>query len=227
MTRDSQPADQVSADHVIVLPGGAYSRHSDNEGQPIADWLTSLGLSSSVFRYPIETRHPGVLDAVRGEIRRHRDAGVKRIALIGSSAGGHAAAHAALAPDAAPNERVDLVMLCYPVVSMMLPTHEQSRHNLIGPEATKHERAATSAEMLVTPDAPPFFIWHTTEDVAVPPEHAYLLASALATAGVRHELHVFARGAHGLNLARGSDVDTAAHWTTLCAAWLREEGWVA
>jgi len=215
----------MSRDHVIVLPGGGYSRHSDNESQPIVGWLESIGMSASVFAYPVKTRHPGVLDAVRGEIRRQRDAGAERVGLIGFSAGGHAAAHAALAPGAAPEERVDLAIICYSVLSMMLPTHEESRHNLVGAEATREERAAVSAELLVTPAAPPFFIWHTTEDQPVPVQHSYLLGSALAAAGVRHELHVFARGPHGLNLARGTNAGTAAHWTELCAEWLREEGW--
>jgi acetyl esterase/lipase len=221
MTRDSVPVD-----HVIVLPGGGYSRHSVNESQPIVDWLESIGLSASVFTYPVKTRHPAVLDAVRGEIRRQRDAGAERIALVGFSAGGHAAAHATLAPGAAPEERVDLAILCYPVLSMMLPTHEESRVNLLGAEATPAERAATSPDLLVTPDAPPFFIWHTAEDQPVPVQHSYLLGMALAAAGVRHEVHVFARGPHGLNLARGENAGTAAHWTELCAEWLHEEGWL-
>ena len=216
----------MARDHVIVLPGGGYSRHSDNESQPIVDWLASIGLSASVFAYPVKTRHPGVLDAVRAEIRRQRDAGAERIALIGFSAGGHAAAHAALAPGASPEERVDAAIVCYPVLSMMLPTHEESRLNLLGPDAIREERAATSAELLVTPDAPPFFIWHTAEDTLVPVEHSYLLGAALAVAGVRHALHVFPRGPHGLNLARGADAGTAARWTELCEGWLREEGWL-
>ena len=216
----------MTRNHVIVLPGGGYSRLSDNESQPIVDWLTSLGLSASYFAYPVKTRHPAVLDAVRAEIRRHRDAGVERVALLGFSAGGHAAAHATLAPGAAPEERVDAAILCYPVLSMMLPTHEESRLNLIGPDATPEERAATSAELLVTPHAPPFFIWHTAEDEPVPVEHSYLLGAALADAGVPHALHVFPRGPHGLNLACGAGAGAAARWTELCEDWLREEGWL-
>ena len=216
----------MTRDHVIVLPGGGYSRLSANESQPIVDWLESIGLSSSVFEYPVKTRHPAVLDAVRGEIRRQRDAGAERVGLIGFSAGGHAAAHAALAPGAEPDERVDLAIICYGVLSMMLPTHEESRLNLLGADATPEERAAASAELLVTSDAPPFFIWHTTEDQPVPVQHSYLLGAALAAAGVRHETHIFARGPHGLNLARGTNAGTAAQWTELCRAWLREEGWL-
>ncbi|MEO8529251.1 MAG: alpha/beta hydrolase, partial [Pseudolysinimonas sp.] len=103
-------------DHVIVLPGGGYGRLSDNEAEPIVEWLGTLGLSASVFRYPVRTKHPAVVDAIRGEIRARRDAGADRIALLGFSAGGHAAGHATLAPGASDRERVDLAILCYPVV---------------------------------------------------------------------------------------------------------------
>jgi acetyl esterase/lipase len=212
-------------DHIIVLPGGGYTDLSDGEAEPVADWLGGLGLSSSVFRYPVRTRHPGPLDAVRAEVRRVRAAGHERVGLLGFSAGGHAAGHATLAPDAAPDERVDLAILCYPVVSMELPTHADSRRQLIGLDASAELRAATSLDRLVTPAAPPFFIWHTAEDASVPVQHSYLLGNALADNGIPHALHVFSRGRHGLNLAVGEG--DAEQWTTLCAAWLREEGWIA
>ncbi|WP_395639398.1 alpha/beta hydrolase [Pseudolysinimonas sp.] len=216
------------SDHVIVLPGGGYGRLSDNESTTIVAWLESLGLSASVFAYPVgaSARHPAVLDAVRGEIRARRDAGADRVALVGFSAGGHAAGHAALAPGASERERVDLVLLSYPVVSMLLPTHQGSRENLIGLDASPELRAATSLDLLVTPAAPPFFVWHTAADDAVPVQHSYLLGMALAAAGVRHALHVFPRGRHGLNLARRDGDGDAALWTSLAESWLREEGWL-
>lgn len=217
-------------DHIIVLPGGGYTDLSDDEAEPVAAWLGGLGLSSSVFRYPVQTRHPGPLDAVRAEVRRVRADGHERVGLLGFSAGGHAAGHATLAPsstdpDAAAAERVDLAILCYPVVSMELATHADSRRQLIGLDASPELRASTSLDRLVTPEAPPFFVWHTAADESVPVQHSYLLATALADHGIPHALHVFTRGRHGLNLAIGEG--GAEQWTALCAAWLREEGWIA
>jgi len=208
-------------DHLIVLPGGGYHRHAPHEGEPVAAWLRGLGLAASVFAYPVKTRHPAVLEAVRGEIRRVRDAGASRVGLVGFSAGGHAAAHAALAEPGT----ADLVVLGYPVVSMLLDTHKGSRDNLLGPAPTPAERAATSADLLVDASAPPFFVWHTADDAVVPVQHSYLLGMALAAAGVRHELHVFPHGKHGLGLAEGSGAP--ARWTSSCEEWLRGEGWIA
>jgi acetyl esterase/lipase len=214
----------MSRHHIIVLPGGGYRRHAPHEGEPVAEWLSGLGLRASVFAYPVRNRHPGPLESVRAEVARVRDAGATRVGVLGFSAGGHAAAMAALAPGAAPAERIDLVILGYPVVSMLLPTHAGSQQNLLGPGPTDALRTATSADLLVTPAAPPMFLWHTAADTVVPVQHSYLLAMALAAAGVRHELHVFPLGAHGLGLAAGAG--GAARWTAACEGWLREEGWI-
>ena len=196
---------------------------SDNEGEIVAERLRSLGLSASVFAYPVQTRHPGPLDAVRAEIRRVRATGVGRVALVGFSAGGHLAGHAALAPGAYQDEHVDAAVLCYPVVSMELTTHRGSQDELLGPDAGTGVRADTSLDRLVMPDAPPLFIWHTAEDEAVPVEHSYLLGQALAAQAVPHALHVFTDGEHGLGLAEGQGA--AAQWTRLAAEWLLARGW--
>jgi dipeptidyl aminopeptidase/acylaminoacyl peptidase len=202
--------------HVIVLPGGGYQHHAPHEGEPVAQWLRSLGVEATVYKYPVETRHPDVVEAVRLEVARVRDTGATKIGLLGFSAGGHAAGHAALTTPG-----IDFAILGYPVVSMMLETHQGSRENLIGLEATEDLRAATSLERLVSESAPPFFVWHTAEDASVPVEHAYLLGQALAANGVPHALHVFERGRHGLGLAPDT---AAAAWTGLCAQWLAENG---
>lgn len=203
--------------HLIVLPGGGYGRHAPHEGEPVAEWLRGLGHPASVLAYPVRTRHPGPLDAVRAEVRRVRAEGARRVGLLGFSAGGHAAGMAGYARGAAPDERVDALVLCYPVVSMMLETHRGSRENLVGLRARRRARRATSLELLVTPSAPPTFVWHTVEDAVVPVRHAYLLGTALAAAGVPHELHVLPAGRHGLGLAEG---EPAGIWTALCASWL-------
>jgi acetyl esterase/lipase len=205
---------------MIVLPGGGYGMHAPHEAEPVAEWLESLGFQASVLRYPIATRHPGPLHAVRAQVARLRRLGAQRVGILGFSAGGHLAGHAALAPDARRDERPDLAVLCYPVVSMLTEHHAGSRANLLGADATAARRREASLEELVTPDAPPLFIWHTADDASVPVEHSYRLAGALAAHGVPHELHVFPCGSHGLGLA-GDDA-SVGQWTRLCARWLAE-----
>jgi acetyl esterase/lipase len=210
------------APHIIVLPGGGYHHHAPHEAEPVADWLSSLGLGASVFRYPVDVHYPESLLAIRAKVREARAAGADRVGLLGFSAGGHAAGLAALTSEG--EERVDAAILCYPVVSMLLPTHRDSRERLIGADATVELRTETSLEKLVTESAPPFFIWHTAADAAVPVEHSYLLGQALAAAEVPHSLHVFPKGRHGIGLAAGEG--TAEEWSSLCADWLAELGWL-
>jgi hypothetical protein len=37
---------------MIVLPGGEYAEHAAHEAEPVASWLSQLGVHASVFRYP-------------------------------------------------------------------------------------------------------------------------------------------------------------------------------
>jgi acetyl esterase/lipase len=211
----------VGAAHMIVLPGGGYAQHAPHEAEPVARWLGQLGVQASVFRYPLNVRHPAPLDALRAEIRQRRAEGAHRIGLIGFSAGGHLAGLAALARGAAPDQAVDFAVLAYAITSMETKTYRPARLILLGEDATPQQRRAISLDALVTPDAPPFFIWHTAEDPYVLPEHTYLLASALAANGVPHATHMFAHGPHSLGLAE--DAGEAAIWTTLADPWIREQ----
>jgi acetyl esterase/lipase len=211
---------ESSGVHVIVLPGGGYAAHAPHEAEPVARWLGEIGVQASVFRYPLNVRHPVPLNALRAEIGRRR-AGARRIGLIGFSAGGHLAGLAALAPGAAADQTVQFAVLGYAITSMQTETYRPARVILLGQDASAHLRRSTSLDALVTPQSPPFFVWHTAEDAYVPPEHTYRLASALAANQVPHAVHVFAHGPHGLGLAQ--DAGEVAIWTTLASAWIQEQ----
>ena len=207
--------------HMIVLPGGGYAEHAAHEAEPVARWLGEIGVQASVFRYPLNVRHPVPLDALRTEIGRQRAAGAQRIGLIGFSAGCHLAGLAALAPGAASDETVQFAVLGYAITSMETETYRPARLILLGEDAGPQLRRSASLDSLVTPQSPPFFVWHTAEDPYVPPEHTYRFASALAASGVPHAVHVFTHGPHSLGLAR--DAGEAAIWTTLANAWILEQ----
>ncbi|MFC9848616.1 alpha/beta hydrolase [Streptomyces sp. NPDC060223] len=207
--------------HLIVLPGGGYSAHSAQEAEPVTGWLAGLGLSASVFRYPLNARHPAPLLALRSEIRRRREQGTDRVGVVGFSAGGHLAGLAALAPSNDPRESVQFAVLGYAITSMETETYRPSRIILLGEDASPDLRQATSLDSLVTAASPPFFLWHTAEDIYVPPEHTYRLAAALAAHDVPHTVHVFAHGPHSLGLAQGAG--DAATWTSFAASWIAEQ----
>ncbi|MFD5764076.1 alpha/beta hydrolase [Streptomyces sp. NPDC127044] len=188
----------MTGTHMIVLPGGGYAEHASHEAEPVVDWLSDIGVRASVFRYPLRSRHPEPLNALRAEIRRRRAAGAQRIGLIGFSAGGHLAGLAALAPGSPPDEAVDFSVLGYAITSMETETYRPARVILLGEDAGPELRRSTSLDSLVTPQSPPFFVWHTAEDPYVPAEHTYRLAAALAAGQVPHAVHVFAHGPHSL-----------------------------
>lgn len=210
----------IMTSHFLVLPGGSYQSHSESEAEPVAEWIRSIGIPSSVFQYPLGP-HPLANSSIHSAVRRLRQSGATRVGLIGFSAGGHAAA---LAATTAPRgSRVDAVVLAYPVVSMVNRPHLASMSRLGALDENQELRRALSVELLVDASAPPMFIWHTADDAEVPVSHSIGLCAALADHHVSFDLHIFDGGSHGLALATGSP---AAPWTSLLVGWLQAQGWI-
>lgn len=205
---------------MLIIPGGGYQKLQIDAR--VSDWVESLGMEPRVVEYPVGTRHPAPLEAARAALHDARADGVERVGMLGFSAGGHLSALCALTPPE--HERPDLVILAQAVVSFELPTPLPYREILLGPSPTNEQLRSMSTDLLVSPEAPPFFLWHTVDDAVVPVEHAYRLARALSQAGVPHAAHVFTTGAHGIRMAEGQGEPSA--WPDLCAQWLRARGWV-
>ncbi len=223
---------------VIVCPGGGYVQHAAHEGEPVAQWLNSLGISAFVLFYRLMPyRHPcPLLDAQRA-IRMARSHSAEfgidpqRIGMLGFSAGGHVAVTAgtlfdAGQPDASdPVERAssrpDALVLCYPVISMGEFGHAWCRFALLGDNPCPEQVDLLSGEAQVTPQTPPAFLWHTADD-EVRVENSLLFAEALSRHGVPFDLHVFADGKHGLGLAQ--EHPAVSLWTKACENWLRAIG---
>ncbi|MBO2943335.1 alpha/beta hydrolase [Paenibacillus sp. F411] len=221
---------------VVVFPGGGYFRRAEHEGDPIAEWLNSLGLSAFVVHYRVKpTRYPyPQMDGMHAVKQiRHRAAewniDPARIGVLGFSAGGHLAATVCIQaeegqPDAEdPVDRVsarpDFAVLCYPVISFTQHRHEGSVTNLLGEQPSEEMIRKMSGELQVTSNVPPTFLWHTADDAAVPVENSLMYASALSAQQIPFELHVFPHGRHGLGLSE--EDPQVAQWTGLCAEWLR------
>ncbi|MFX3632060.1 MAG: alpha/beta hydrolase [Candidatus Pristimantibacillus sp.] len=224
---------------IIVLPGGGYRGRAGHEGRPIAEWLNDIGLHAFVLDYRVAPhKYPLPLNDAKRAIRlvrsRAAEFGVDpdRIGILGFSAGGHLASTAGThydmgdAGSSDPLERVssrpDLMVLCYPVISMGEYTHQGSLENLIGGEASQELRDLLSSELQVTEETPPTFLWHTADDAGVPDHNSLMFAQALSRNKVPYELHVYESGRHGLGLA--SDEPEVHTWTLCCANWLKRRG---
>lgn len=225
---------------IIVCPGGAYLLRADHEGEPIAKWLNTLGISAFVLHYRVAPyRYPCALLDVQRAIRfvraRADQFGIdaKRVGIIGFSAGGHLVSTAGTNFDLGNLEaadvierqscRPDLLVLCYPVITMKDPyTNVPSRGNLLGENPNLLLLEQLCSENRVTRDTPPAFLWHTSDDTGVSVINSLLFAEALHRNGVPFDLHVYSNGPHGLGLA--TQTPHVRLWTESCASWLKVQG---
>lgn len=231
---------------VVICPGGGYGNLAmAHEGHDIAKWLNSFGVTGVICDYRHRGKgygHPAPLQDAQRAIRTVRARGAEwgvnpqRIGILGFSAGGHLASTAATHFDAGETDaadtiqrvscRPDFAVLCYAVIAFDEPyTHKGSQANLLGKDAAAELVRSLSNEKQVTPQTPPTFLWHTDEDTGVPPDNSIAFYSALKKAKVPAELHVFARGRHGLGLAL--DVPGTNQWSKLCEAWMNQRGLLA
>ena len=243
------PKAKASGAAVVICPGGGYGfLADDHEGKQVAEFFNSQGIQAFVLKYRIVTKdRPGPLGKapmldVQRAIRTVRslagqsDIDAKKVGVCGFSAGGHLASTAGTHFDEGdPNAkdpidrlscRPDFLVLGYPVVSMEDGvTHGGSKRNLLGAKPTPDDVKLFSNEKQVTAKCPPTFIFHTSEDTAVPPENALRLYAALLKAKVPVELHIYEKGRHGVGLGRdpkwtGGSTYTAG-WPDRLADWLK------
>ena len=229
---------------IVVCPGGGYGGLAAHEGQPIAEWLNTLGVTAFVLKYRLgpRYRHPVEMSDAQRALRTVRSRigewklDPHRIGIIGFSAGGHLASTAATHFDEGdakatdPIDRVscrpDLAILAYAVITMTDPfTHGGSRTNLLGDKPDPELVNLLSNERQVTTKTPPIFLLHTADDAVVPVENSLLFALACRAARVPFELHVFEHGPHGIGL--GGNDPVLSTWPPACAAWLKARGFLA
>lgn len=222
---------------VVICPGGGYGMRAYHEGEPVARWLNTLGISAFVLRYRVAPyRYPSALeDAQRAirTVRQHADhfrIDSRRIGILGFSAGGHLASTAGVLFDKGKPEaedpierqssRPDLMILCYPVITMKDEfVHQGSKEALLGLAPEEGLVNLLSSELQTGADTPPVFLWHTSDDEAVPVENSLLFAAALRRHNIPFDLHVYAHGSHGLGLAE--EDPHVKGWAGACASWLR------
>ncbi|MTH15999.1 alpha/beta hydrolase [Flavobacterium sp. LC2016-01] len=228
---------------VIIFPGGGYSHLSmDKEGTKVANWLNTLGITAFVLKYRLpsdfimKNKNIGPLQDAQEAMRYVRENAAKwnidsnKIGTIGFSAGGHLASTLATHYDDKTYEsasktsaRPDFSLLIYPVISMENDiTHKGSQTSLLGNNPSPTLIDSFSNDKKVTPQTPPTFLVHATDDIAVLPENSINYYLALKKNGVTSELHLYENGGHGFGLGVK---DTSKNWTKDCEEWLKSHGY--
>jgi acetyl esterase/lipase len=231
ITLHRPPKDQDTGAAVLICPGGGYwNLYWQLEGEEVADWLNSIGVTGIILKYRVPRRP----DEPKGEPARRplQDAqraislvrsrasewGIdrQRIGIAGFSAGGHLALATATSFEQrtyVPVDDVDKIScrpdFAIPVYSGYLKAKDKDE---------------VAPGLRIPAGTPPIFLAHGGDDIISPPEHSVLMYLALKRAGVPTELHVYATAAHDFGV-RKSD-HPCSTWTEACATWLRHQGFL-
>ncbi len=236
------PAEKKSDAAVVIFPGGGYEIRAPHEGKGYAEFLAAAGIAAFVVDYRVSPhRFPlPLLDARRAVrfVRAHAaEYGIDphRVAVMGSSAGGHLAATCATYRGTFAEEQTDEIdredcrpdaqILCYPVICAPSEiAHIGSWQNLLGGSDPALEQRIDPAQN-VGEDTPPAFIWHTADDNCVHVANAYTYATALRAHNIPVEMHIFPHGPHGLGLATES-LPYVSRWGDMLLCWFGYLGWL-
>ncbi len=217
---------------ILICPGGGYWNLAwDKEGEEVAEWLNTLGITGVVLKYRVP-RRPGeperqpapgaLLDAQRAiSLVRSRaeEWGIDpdRIGVMGFSAGGHLAVMTAISFEKRSYEPIDDVdrTSCRPNFAVVAyPGYILARPG-----------SAVLADYLRIPKGTgPMFLVHASDDdePGAQPEQSLALYGALRVAGVPAELCIYDKGGHGFGVRKTRG--PVANWPQRCAEWMRQRG---
>lgn len=226
---------------VVICPGGGYHILAyDWEGEDIAKFWNSKGVTAIVLKYrlptsaaQVEPHKSPLMDAQRAIrlVRYHaKDWGIDpdKIGIMGFSAGGHLASSVsthydtgdvnALDPVNKVSCRPDFSILMYPVISFTGDfQHSGSRKALVGDD--KELMEYFSSELQITNDTPPAILIHASDDKGVPVENSIRYYQGLIKHGVEAEMHIYPHGGHGFSLAIGQG--HLAGWPERAYEWVK------
>jgi acetyl esterase/lipase len=216
---------------MLICPGGGYwDLYWQLEGEEVADWLNSLGVTGVIVKYRVPRRpdepkaEPArrpLQDAQRAVslVRsKAKELGIdpERIGIVGFSAGGHLAIATATSFEKRTYEPIDEVdkVSCRPDFAIL------AYPGYLKPK----DKDELAPGLHIPPGTPPVFLVHGGDDLISPPEHSVVMYLALKHAGIPAELHIYATAAHDFGV-RHSDHPCSA-WTQACAEWLRYQGFL-
>lgn len=217
---------------MLICPGGGYwNLYWELEGEEVATWLNSHGITGIILKYRVP-RRPGEIktepakrplqDAQRAvSLVRVRavEWGIdpKRIGMIGFSAGGHLAIATATKFENRsyePRDEIDKVS-CRPDFAVL------AYSGYLKPK----DKDELSAGLQIPAGTPPIFLVHGSDDLISPPEHSVFMYLALKRAGIPAELHVYANTSHDFGI-RQADNRPYSAWPQTCIDWMRHQGFL-
>lgn len=236
------PADRKNAPLILYIHGGAYLfGDKDNNLLPKRLLAKGYAIASINYRLSHQAIYPAQIEDCKAAVRWLRahatDYGLQpqKIIAWGDSAGGHLAALLGVMGDTkgfdvgenlAFSSAVQGVVDYYgPTDFLQMDAHAipgTEQHNSPDSPASKviggaiqenKEKVARANPMTyLSPQAPPFFIAHGTQDRVVPYHQSELLCAALAKAGVRFTFHPVQKTDHGflgISPAQGQQLEKA------------------
>lgn len=223
LTHYAVPADKASGAAVVIAPGGGYNILAwDLEGEEVAAWLNTVGVTAFVLKYRVPRRPEDAKDAapkaalidaqraIRLVRSRAKEFGIDpaKVGMLGFSAGGNLTALTCTnydtpqypAADAADevSSRPDFAALIYPAY-------------LVEPKTGQ-----LFESVKVTAKTPPTFLAHAFDD-PVTPVNSLVYALELKRFKVPCELHLYSAGGHGYGLRPAGPATT---WPKRCEEWL-------
>lgn len=215
---------------VVIVPGGGYDHTSSLESENVANKFNELGFNTCILNYR-ETLdvYPYPQNLLKQTIKELRQlSNVDKIISIGFSAGGHLALYNACYCN--DNQKPDLLVLCYPVISTDVTiAHIGSFNNLLGSKSLSSNMLDTlSLEKNIKPSVPPIFVWHCITDESVDVCNTLRLVKACHETSISCECHIFNEGVHGMSLSdkttgiydKRKENTYVARWFDMMITWL-------
>jgi len=210
---------------VVVAPGGGFMFLSySSEGTQVCEWLNTLGVTGVLLKYRTPTRDetdPFVLpvqDAQRaiGLVRHHAtewNLDPKRVGLLGFSAGGNLAGHAAW----------DRTPRTYPQQAALDDPRGPDFLVFVygGGFLDKDDKTKFRPGFSVPADAPPVFFLVAHDDKTNPIEAAMLYLE-YKKQNISAELHICTKGGHGFGMRK--DKNPINDWPQRCGEWMESIG---
>ncbi|MSU20406.1 MAG: alpha/beta hydrolase [Pedosphaera sp.] len=220
---------------ILICPGGGYWNLAwDLEGEEVAAWLNTVGVTGLVLKYRVPRRSgqpeplpaPGpLLDAQRAvSLVRSRAAeweiDPNRIGILGFSAGGHLAVATATHFDQRAYEPIDEIdkTSCRPDFAIAVYPGYLIEQQPAGKEINMDVLAPY---IRIPKETPPILLVHASDDPVASAENSVVMYLALKRANVATELHVYARGGHGFGVRKSAL--PCSTWTDRCVGWLANQ----